>query len=632
MAMASWLGEIGYVEASSGRQQEHGPRNNNNGSYFAGVYGSTAPRGDMAHNKLRIPHIGSDPRPSPRGGYIHDHELWNAKFQELCEYRRTKGDCIVPQKYAANPNLGSWVLKQRQQYKLSLRGSKTQITQERIRKLQGIGFVWDTDEARWEAQFTTLVTYKEKRGDCDVRCGKNGLGNWVREQRRQYKLHKEGSPSPLTLTRIERMEALGFLWISPRSPKQATSFYPPYPVADWQTRFEQLCEFRQKHGDCLVPQKYPKNPELGRWVQKQRYNYKLSLKGEASSLSKGRVCALESIGFVWVVRRVEWETQFENLVCYKKAHGHCNVPYSGSGLGSWVITQRLHYMQYAVGHNSLISQSRIERLESLGFQWREGVAAERQDFDVNKGQEVTWAPRENAPTDEIRRTVKVGVAGPSWQMMSAPSQRDSTRPSSLVENTKHKVETAHPESANAHPHQSSEETSGTKRSADSAGVSVVSEEDKLNPKAAKRSCGVEAATPVKANVGIHSSRATKQDTSDNMKLAKATLIQSLQAYRLYIETYARVPQLYKHAIDISVLIGHLVGGTTSVKGIAPGPIRSIKDHTHTPVRNDVHVTKKDLITSLKAYTILTMKSSDPLTRAHGIDATELIGQLEEGSF
>lgn len=33
---------------------------------------------------------------------------WDVRFAELKKYRQEHGDCLVPQKYAANPKLGRW--------------------------------------------------------------------------------------------------------------------------------------------------------------------------------------------------------------------------------------------------------------------------------------------------------------------------------------------------------------------------------------------------------------------------------------------------------------------------------------------------------------------------------------------
>lgn len=252
------------------------------------------------------------------------------------------------------------------------------------------------DEARcWVSQFEKLVlAYKDKNGDCVARCaGKYLLGNWARKQRRQYKLHSEGKPSPLTPSRMERLEGLGFMWNSPRCNKQSTT-----PV-DWKTRFQELCQYREKNGSCDVPNVCPQNPGPLRtaWVQKQRYKYSsLLLKGRTPRITKEHVDALESIGFSW----------------------------------------------------------------------------------------------------SLRGARNVGVA-----------DQEAVNPESAAKACTHQC---------------------TKRSAGLTVVSVVLDENKLNPKAVKRRCGVEAArASIKANGVIRSSRAAKDDPHD-VKLAKVrTLIQSL---------------------------------------------------------------------------------------------------------
>ena len=61
---------------------------------------------------------------------------WDERFEQLKGYKKDHGDCNVPWKYKANPQLATWVLKQRQLRK------KGKLLKERIESLQGIGFKW----------------------------------------------------------------------------------------------------------------------------------------------------------------------------------------------------------------------------------------------------------------------------------------------------------------------------------------------------------------------------------------------------------------------------------------------------------------------------------------------------------
>ena len=57
---------------------------------------------------------------------------------------------------------------------------------------------------------------------------------------------------------------------------------------------------------------------------------------------------------------------FQRLVTYKKEYNSTSVPYQykeDPNLGNWVNRQRSHY------NNSKLSESRVGRLDSIGFAW-----------------------------------------------------------------------------------------------------------------------------------------------------------------------------------------------------------------------------------------------------------------------
>jgi len=66
-------------------------------------------------------------------------KTWMDKFKELRKYREAHGECLV---HRAHPTLGVWVSTQRSQYSLWTKGKKSEITQEQIDLLNGIGFKW----------------------------------------------------------------------------------------------------------------------------------------------------------------------------------------------------------------------------------------------------------------------------------------------------------------------------------------------------------------------------------------------------------------------------------------------------------------------------------------------------------
>ena len=110
----------------------------------------------------------------------------------------------------------------------------------------------------------------------------------------------------------------------------------------WEIQFRELKEYREKNGNCLVPQhNFPENPPLARWVKRQRYQYKLMKEGKQSNMTRERVEALESIGFVWDSHSAVWEERMKELEEFRSIHSHCNVPSTcpeNQKLGAWVST------------------------------------------------------------------------------------------------------------------------------------------------------------------------------------------------------------------------------------------------------------------------------------------------------
>lgn len=50
--------------------------------------------------------------------------------------------CHVPTKYKENSALGRWISKQRAAYKKYRKGEKSNMTADKIRRLESIGFAW----------------------------------------------------------------------------------------------------------------------------------------------------------------------------------------------------------------------------------------------------------------------------------------------------------------------------------------------------------------------------------------------------------------------------------------------------------------------------------------------------------
>jgi len=138
----------------------------------------------------------------------------------------------------------------------------------------------------WSNMLGELRKYKEIHGHCSVPArfsSKKRLAKWVSKQRKEYWEMKEGRSSIMTAERVDILNNLGFKW--------------KLHEDNWHDMLDDLKEFKERHGDCIVPQKYSPNPQLGRWVYTQRRAY------TRNSLTKERITLLNKLGFVWKLRK-----------------------------------------------------------------------------------------------------------------------------------------------------------------------------------------------------------------------------------------------------------------------------------------------------------------------------------------
>lgn len=148
--------------------------------------------------------------------------------------------------------------------------------------------------------------------------------------------------------------------------------FRPYQAGQWSEKFEELCQYRDKMGHCLVPHTFSENLALARWVKRQRYQYKLMVEGKSSTMTQDRVEALEDIGFVWDSQGAAWGDRLHELRIFKEEFMHCNVPSNyceNPRLATWIKCQRRQYKLYQEGKPSNMTPQRIHELERLGFEW-----------------------------------------------------------------------------------------------------------------------------------------------------------------------------------------------------------------------------------------------------------------------
>jgi len=239
-----------------------------------------------------------------------------SSYEELKAFKQLNGNTLVPH---ANCGLGSWVKRQQVQYTLYTKGdgSKSELTEERVRLLNDLGFVWSRRSNTWNESFQRLSKWKEEHGNCNIPDDCDDpelvtLNKWIADQRMHYKRqicedeenctddtttseiisNNNGGSSKqkgkrkvprLSAEKIEQLKSIGFEFDS--------------RDAKWMQRLDELYKYKEEHGDALVPSKYPDNPTLSNWVASQRAQYKLYKKGGKTNLTERRLTLLMEAGF-----------------------------------------------------------------------------------------------------------------------------------------------------------------------------------------------------------------------------------------------------------------------------------------------------------------------------------------------
>eukprot|EP00956_Cyclotella_meneghiniana_P029713 scaffold72819_cov62-Cyclotella_meneghiniana.AAC.1 len=141
-----------------------------------------------------------------------NEEAWDVKYQSLLTYIRQHGHANVPK---SNEPLSCWVRKQRYEYGKFIKKQKSQITRERIRKLNNVGFAFRLrpDVISWDRHFEDLMSFQREHGHFNVPRNHPTLGSWVTYQKSQFKYFLEGRASTIDQAKADKLVSVGLLEI-----------------------------------------------------------------------------------------------------------------------------------------------------------------------------------------------------------------------------------------------------------------------------------------------------------------------------------------------------------------------------------------------------------------------------------
>ena len=264
-------------------------------------------------------------------------ESWDHAYGSLLAYRERFGDLLVPTAYKDENDfpLGTWVSWQRHK--------KGTLREDRIARLNEIGFIWRKYDEDWERglsayrvfveeQRTPLVPQKYKTDEGFK------LGLWSSNLRARKKtLDKE---------KLDELDSLGFVW-------DVLEF-------QWKQGVEALAKYFERFGNSAVPKSYrdADGYALGLWVNRTRHR--------KEDLAVDKIKELDAVNFVWSVYDSQREAGLQELRQHFMSGGSPVVARdfitdSGFNLGMWILSQRVQA--------DTLPRSFVDELNDLGFIW-----------------------------------------------------------------------------------------------------------------------------------------------------------------------------------------------------------------------------------------------------------------------
>ncbi|MCC8101282.1 MAG: Helicase associated domain protein [Clostridiales bacterium] len=284
---------------------------------------------------------------------------WDRMFDQAKKFYEETGSLKIPSNYitADGYALGNWLSNQKAIRKGSMRGS---LTEERIRRLDSIGMVWETaTDLTWEKNYAAAKRYREKYGNLDVPTkyvDEEGiaLGSWLASIRAWE--NAGAHQKYLTPDRIQKLNELGMVWNVP-------DYY-------WERSYAAALAYYREHRDLDVSRDYITEDgiRLGAWIYRLRSLRAGNAKGTPPTSEQIR--RLDEIGMIWTSQiENKWEKAFHAAESYSKEQGNLLVPEKyvtedGLPLGTWIQRQRSQYK------NGRLSEERIQRLNAIGMTWQ----------------------------------------------------------------------------------------------------------------------------------------------------------------------------------------------------------------------------------------------------------------------
>lgn len=299
-------------------------------------------------------------------------------YQRLVQYKTEHGHCLVPRKYDRDQKLSTWVETQRVLWNRDYRKINPKAAVEAAVATAAAASIAlaDYDASNVEAptpgvyEFVPLTTAPNGLGmNTEVYSNSSGLApgdcsNGNTSGTGVVASNAGMSASPVTIAaaadrgrrltqeRKRKLDEVGFVW-SLRAKR----------IEDhWDEMFKQLLEYRDEHGDCLVPSRYESNLKLGKWVETvscfESYSNTLNRFSITNPFLQSRP---------WLQQRYEYTKRQRSSAPHGSvATGALDGAIPGLNPQSSDDREEKASRQT----NPRLTEERLQRLERVGFQWK----------------------------------------------------------------------------------------------------------------------------------------------------------------------------------------------------------------------------------------------------------------------
>ena len=321
--------------------------------------------GERAHfsDRFRIIDETKDSRILFRKLQANLSSAWDTYYTAARQWYQEKGNLRIPKSYVTSTGLtlGSWIQTQRRVYSGAVAGG---LTEEKVRKLNEIGMIWDARDQSWNNALAELQTYFNEHGNLDIKARYETpdgfkLGRWVCNLR--TKVRTKGLDQALTPEQQQQLAELGMIW--DRNSEK------------WEDYFEAAENYYKTHGNLDVMAKYvtENGLPLGRWLSEISHQV-CGENQDQISLSEEQLKRLRSIGFRQEKKTDrQWNEKYMLARNYYETYGNLNIPLSysinGVRLGRWIANVRSK-RKHPASSGMVLGEERIRQLDSIGMNWK----------------------------------------------------------------------------------------------------------------------------------------------------------------------------------------------------------------------------------------------------------------------